>query len=223
MKTCRHCLSEDLPDAATHCRHCGKRQRPSHAPAIIGLMIFVVLTVWAIWAFGVAPYLAHQEALLEAHEIINKVNLWCSDETASDLVDVFEFRDRAKLEKLDLGEDRLTMAVALGNRMEQLGCGPAAQLQRWDRAQAERAQKEKEARKAWAHRNGAVWITSFPPGSTLIIDGRLVGETPISLTPSPGHHILRAVLLGYKSVDDSFEVIPGQEKSIAIDMGDKIQ
>jgi hypothetical protein len=131
------------------------------------------------------------------------------------------FKDELNISSLDSVEKE-HLEVAFANGMELAGCGPGAQLQQMEQLKVERARKEKEARKAWAHRNGAVWVTSFPPGSTVIVDGQLAGETPISLTPSPGHHILRAVLLGYKSVDDSFDVVPGEEKNIAIDMGARI-
>jgi hypothetical protein len=46
MQTCRHCLSPELPDAATHCRHCGRRLKPSKAPLTIGLVIAGLILIY---------------------------------------------------------------------------------------------------------------------------------------------------------------------------------
>ncbi len=51
MKICRFCLSPDVPDAASHCRHCGKRLVPSQAPKFIILtIIFLGAVAWGLSA-----------------------------------------------------------------------------------------------------------------------------------------------------------------------------
>ena len=59
-------------------------------------------------------------------------------------------------------------------------------------------------------------IVSRPAGAQVILDGRNVGRTPLSLAEVPeGPHAVRLDLTGFKQWSTTVEVMPGQRLRVA--------
>ncbi len=62
---------------------------------------------------------------------------------------------------------------------------------------------------------GSLSISSRPAGATVILDGRAVGTTPLTLPAvAAGSHAVRLVLEGYRSWSVSAQVVAGQSKRV---------
>jgi hypothetical protein len=62
---------------------------------------------------------------------------------------------------------------------------------------------------------GSLSISSRPTGATVILDGRAVGVTPLTLPEvAAGSHAVRLVLEGYRSWSVSAQVVSGQSKRV---------
>ncbi len=62
---------------------------------------------------------------------------------------------------------------------------------------------------------GSLSISSRPAGATVILDGRAVGTTPLTLPEvAAGSHAVRLVLAGYRSWSVSAQVVTGQSKRV---------
>jgi hypothetical protein len=62
---------------------------------------------------------------------------------------------------------------------------------------------------------GSLSISSRPAGATVLLDGRVVGTTPLTLPEAPaGSHAVRLVLEGYRSWSVSAQVVAGQQRKV---------
>ena len=131
MKTCRHCLSDDIPDKATQCRHCGRRLKPIDRSNVFAAIMVTIVGLGALWIVIslLADAIQHQRALDQAHQIIEEVKYWCSPQTSEEEAETFTRQTQAQLEKLHLDEEGSIMDAALENRLNQLGCGFSARNQ----------------------------------------------------------------------------------------------
>jgi hypothetical protein len=129
MQTCRHCLSEDIPDGATHCRHCGRRLKPTHIARniIIGIVIFIALALYINFARESA---ARDEERFQARSEIDTVKVWCSPETPEDFVEARTKTFEQKVDAMDLEmEEKQGLNSAFANQLELHGCGFTARNQ----------------------------------------------------------------------------------------------
>ena len=132
MQTCRCCKSEDIPDGATHCRHFGKKLRPTDFGKLLAVVILCSIITLILWAFlsQFYDYTQQQEAHARAVQLVGPLSSWCNPETPADLVDVMEEEVRNELHRVDPNPDDQTMLeTALQNKLEALGCGPNARRQ----------------------------------------------------------------------------------------------
>jgi hypothetical protein len=67
--------------------------------------------------------------------------------------------------------------------------------------------------------NGSSTITieikSNPDGADIAVDGKYVGNTPTTLHPSAGDHVIRMEKSGYKSWERTLTITPGETTSIS--------
>jgi hypothetical protein len=64
--------------------------------------------------------------------------------------------------------------------------------------------------------SGALTVDSRPPGATVVVDGKAVGQTPLTLSDvSEGMHSVSIELTGYNSVTTSVRVAAGQKNRVA--------
>ena len=83
------------------------------------------------------------------------------------------------------------------------------------------------AASAPALQEGKVVVTSMPDGAEVSVDGAFVGNTPATLTLTPGTHVIRVTLVGYKEwgkeltvlVDSSLRLTAVLEKSASAQEG----
>jgi serine/threonine protein kinase len=62
---------------------------------------------------------------------------------------------------------------------------------------------------------GSLSVSSRPAGATVLLDGRVVGTTPLTLPEvAAGSHAVRLVLEGYRSWSVSAQVVSGQSKRV---------
>jgi hypothetical protein len=57
-------------------------------------------------------------------------------------------------------------------------------------------------------------VTASPPGTTISIDGQVVGQDRIDRGIAPGRHTIRLTAEGYKAIEESIEVKPDQQFSM---------
>ena len=129
MQTCRHCLSEDIPDGATHCRHCGRRLRPTHVARniVAGVLAFIALALLINFARESA---ARDEERLQARSEIDIVRAWCNPETSEDFVEATTETFDHKVDAMDLEtEEKEGLKAAFANQLELRGCGFSARNQ----------------------------------------------------------------------------------------------
>src|SRR5271167_4094853 len=104
MQTCRHCLSADIPDGATHCRHCGRRLKPSKAPIVVIIIIVVAaLLAWGISATRSANQRDFDRAQLKME--MDSMKETCSPTSPQELLDVETAAFNKHLEKSSLDAD----------------------------------------------------------------------------------------------------------------------
>lgn len=130
MKACRYCRSDDIPDAATHCKHCGKRLKPSQAPLIVILLVIVAAILWALIAWAQTNS-ARESARSQARiEIDSLKAVHCTPDIAEefDEVNTRKFEDELDRSPLDL-EEKESLKAAFANGMELSGCGFSARNQ----------------------------------------------------------------------------------------------
>lgn len=124
MQTCRACRSEDIPDKATHCRHCGRRLKPSELPATLGLVAFILILIYMLWTRALAPAMAHAEAREKARRLVDDLQNYCSPTLPPADENLAIQLNREKLRELDLDyNDRTIFEASFDNRLAQLGCG----------------------------------------------------------------------------------------------------
>lgn len=151
--TCRHCLSGDIPDAATHCRHCGRKLRPTNWAKVIATVLLLTMIIGLLWIFAsvAITHQKYQDARDDAGRIIRSVSTWCNSQTTDELRDVMEKETEAELAKLELSpDDARLFDVVLSNQIEAHGCGPSAQLERLNAEQLRREQVVRNARLQYA-------------------------------------------------------------------------
>lgn len=73
------------------------------------------------------------------------------------------------------------------------------------------------ARQRWqtAHM-GFLNVTSDPPGASVEVDGRLIGQTPVRYLVPAGRRTVRVVLDGYEPVEEQVEVEPTREHPLEV-------
>jgi len=130
MQTCRSCLSEDIPDQATRCRHCGRRLGPSRAPLVVFIVLVVGVILWAliVWAPSAG---SRNAARSQARIEINSLkNFHCSPDIAEefDRVNTSRFQNEVDRSSLDL-EEKEMLRAEFANAMELAGCGFSARNQ----------------------------------------------------------------------------------------------
>ena len=117
MKTCPYCLSEDLPDASTHCKHCGKRLKPSQAPIVIIIIIVVVaLAAWGISALRSATQRDFERSQLKIE--MDSMKRVCGPSFMDDQfvdIETAEFEKHLKESSLDFEEQQSLLAVWQNN------------------------------------------------------------------------------------------------------------
>ena len=59
-------------------------------------------------------------------------------------------------------------------------------------------------------RRTPITVTTSPPGASVVVDGAVVGEAPVTVPLNPGPHRLRATMSGY---------YPGAELKIVVERG----
>jgi hypothetical protein len=130
MKTCPSCCADDLPDAATHCKHCGRRIKPLHLWAVIPLSLFILLMCYAFSVRLILPAFAHAEAREEAHRLIDQAKYFCTPNAPKSVVEALSTDIKDKIDKLDLDDpDKRSFEVLFDNQLELLGCGNIARNQ----------------------------------------------------------------------------------------------
>jgi hypothetical protein len=213
MQTCPHCLSTDIPDQATHCRHCTRRIK-SLWPAVLvaAFMIIVLVVAW----FAVSVYQKHQDALAKARSEIDLVKTWCMPETSDELVDQASRQFERMVGNLPLEPDeQYSLENVFANELEVRGCGTSA------KAQKQIAQRRESVRHSQAVRprqlseqvrkpeSGPAPIEmtfrTYPNGANIYIDDDLVCESPCRYQLDPGAHKLNIIKVGYAWISDSFQ------------------
>jgi hypothetical protein len=64
--------------------------------------------------------------------------------------------------------------------------------------------------------DGSLVVDSRPAGATVLLDGRRVGVTPLTLSAiAPGSHTVRLEHVGYRTVTTTVEVKAGQRARVA--------
>jgi hypothetical protein len=124
MKTCPSCCADDLPDAATHCKHCGRRIKPVHLARNIILLLLLLLLCYVIYAGAIAPALAHADARDQARALVEDPKFWCNPDTPESIAEARSEEIEAKIDKLDLdGSEKSNFRALFENQLELLGCG----------------------------------------------------------------------------------------------------
>lgn len=123
MKTCRHCLSTDVPDEATRCAHCGGRLTASKAPAIIVVVIVVVI----VGVIGVMELRRANEVDSQRMELRTEMDAMkqvCSPSSLEEVVDdaTATFQQRVQASSLEFDEKE-RLLTAWDNNLEVGGCG----------------------------------------------------------------------------------------------------
>jgi type II secretory pathway pseudopilin PulG len=127
MQTCRSCRSDDIPDGATHCRHCGRRVGPSRAPVIVILVIAGVVVLAGL--VSLISYARDQNAKSAARdharmEIDSLKAVHCTPDIAEDFDSINTHRFENELDSSPLEPDEKEMLrAAFANGMELAGCG----------------------------------------------------------------------------------------------------
>jgi hypothetical protein len=126
MQTCRSCLSNDLPDGATHCRHCGRRLAPSRAPLIVIISIIAICALWWIASAirAATDRSASRERLRIERDSILAICGPHPDEAAISVIeDASEtFKAHLAASPLDFDE-REQIEAGFENQLEIHGCG----------------------------------------------------------------------------------------------------
>jgi hypothetical protein len=81
-------------------------------------------------------------------------------------------------------------------------------------AQSQPAQRAPAVEPA-ASGQGLMQVVSRPSGAQVILDGRIVGRTPLSIEVPDGAHDVRLDLTGFRRWETSVEVIAGQPTRVA--------
>jgi len=124
MQTCRSCLAGDIPDGATHCRHCGRRLKPSRVPFIIFAMVVALggLVILVVWANSVSE---RDAACSRAHIEIEALKaVHCTPDIAEQFesVNTAQFEHELESSTLDF-EEKQMLTAEFHNAMEISGCG----------------------------------------------------------------------------------------------------
>ena len=129
MQTCHHCLSEDIPDGAAHCRHCGRRLKPTHTTRNIVIGAVVLMALALILNFARKSALRHGERL-RARSEIDTVKAWCGPQTPVEIVEAATKTFGQKVDATDLGkEEKEGLEAAFANQLDLNGCGLSARNQ----------------------------------------------------------------------------------------------
>ena len=221
MQTCRSCLSADIPDGATHCRHCGRRLRPSEFAQFVKVVlpwVGILAILIIIWATVLQPRMEHEKKLAQAHHIIDNVKIWCSPTLSDEEVDLFERRDQTALDDLALGEDASMINALYSNQVEVSGCGYNARRAAELAAQA-RARKAAQAPRAAAEKpqeeqEPSVTINPKPSDAVIYVDGEFWSGGWGALHLSPGGHSIRATYDNCKPFEQQFHLSVGEHKEL---------
>ncbi|MGA3327506.1 MAG: hypothetical protein ABSF45_23840 [Terriglobia bacterium] len=114
MKTCRFCLSDDLPDAATHCKHCGKRVQPrlsSQDQKALTLALVIVIGLFGTF-YAALQSQKHEDARAKARELVDALRFVCASDTPAEIADDVSAKTQAAIGQLDLEPEELIVFQA---------------------------------------------------------------------------------------------------------------
>ena len=126
MQTCHSCLSSDIPDGATHCRHCGRRLKPSRAPLIVIISIVAACGLW--WAASAIRSVTDRDASrerlkIERDSILSICGPHPSEASIAVIDDATQtFRAHVSASPLDPIEQE-QIEAGFENQLEVRGCG----------------------------------------------------------------------------------------------------
>ncbi|MCA9609751.1 MAG: PEGA domain-containing protein [Myxococcales bacterium] len=73
------------------------------------------------------------------------------------------------------------------------------------------------ARQRWqAARMGYLLASSTPPGATIEVDGRVVGQTPLRHLVAAGEHRVRLLLDGHETHEETLVITPSEERPLEV-------
>lgn len=64
----------------------------------------------------------------------------------------------------------------------------------------------------------SIRVRTRPSGATVVVDGEMVGKTPLQLQPRPGPHVVRVEHAGYAPREVSLESTPGFSERLDLDL-----
>ncbi len=224
MKTCRFCLSDDIPDQASHCRHCGKRLHWGKPFAIsLAVALGIVLCFFLVSEARSTVVLESQRSNLKIK--LDSMKGVCNAGLSEDFVDAqtTDFQNSIDVSSLPW-DDRQSLEVAWDNMLEIGGCGPHARLQ----AETAKRLKAEASRKRFLASfqicpppGTSFMVITTPPGAEISLDGDPAGKSPKRLCVSEGVHDISLSVDGMQIWADSLDVVPGQERPVYFDFSDR--
>lgn len=133
MKACPYCLSQDLADQATHCRHCGKRVVRTQTAGMIVLIVLILVSVgYLTWRDTRRP----AELRRQACDLMDRAYALCDPTTSQDPGRVAAIaQTRRAIGQLHLYQsEKFSLLTAFDNQLNIRGCGVEANYVREQQA-----------------------------------------------------------------------------------------